>query len=246
MDAGDLTVPAGGTRMAVLGLFLLVLGVLASIVGGIMMLIAAFRVSAVWGVCVLFVPFAALVFLFKHWQEAKRSFVISLAGTAMILLAILPLAAGGASAVSEQAALQAASLQTAGAGIVRSEQESSPVPPSAPPAESPADPGAATDPQATTEVGLPEVAVGVPEPPPIPEGSGRVHLSASDPGGLRLGGLERSVGQQLVFVERDGSTMRATLVSVHEDSIRIERNVPSGAVQYTLARAELSEIHSPD
>ena len=46
-------------------------------IGGVMMIVAAFRVSIVWGLAYLLVPFAALVFLFKHWAEAKKGFLIN-------------------------------------------------------------------------------------------------------------------------------------------------------------------------
>lgn len=65
------------------------LGLLAMFVGGIMTLVAAFRQSLLWGFAYLFVPFASLVFLFKHWAEAKMGFFISLIGLAIFVVPIV-------------------------------------------------------------------------------------------------------------------------------------------------------------
>ena len=47
------------------------------LVGGIMVLVAAFRQSVLWGLACLFVPFASFVFCIMHWQEAKSGFLLS-------------------------------------------------------------------------------------------------------------------------------------------------------------------------
>ncbi len=44
----------------------------------------AFKVHVGWGFACLFVPFAALVFLFMHWREALKPFVASLLATLML------------------------------------------------------------------------------------------------------------------------------------------------------------------
>ena len=56
------------------------IGGLVAFVGSIMILIAAFKTSLAWGFCSLFLPFVILVFTFTHWAEAKKGFLISLAG----------------------------------------------------------------------------------------------------------------------------------------------------------------------
>jgi hypothetical protein len=55
-------------------------GALISIVGGLWLLLVAFRESVAWGLGVLFVPFASLVFVFRHWGVAKWPFLFSLLG----------------------------------------------------------------------------------------------------------------------------------------------------------------------
>jgi hypothetical protein len=60
------------------------LGALVSAVGGVMLLIAAFRVSVLWGLAVIFVPLAQLVFVITHWREAKKAFLVQVLGCALI------------------------------------------------------------------------------------------------------------------------------------------------------------------
>jgi len=57
-----------------------VIGCLLSAVGGIMFLVVAFRESVLWGVAILFIPFANLVFLVKYWEAAKKAFLIQVLG----------------------------------------------------------------------------------------------------------------------------------------------------------------------
>ena len=61
------------------------MGFVVAIAGGVMFTIAAFRQSVVWGLCVLFgVPFASLLFLIKHWDEAKQAFGVQLLGVVLV------------------------------------------------------------------------------------------------------------------------------------------------------------------
>jgi hypothetical protein len=60
-------------------------GLVASIVGGIWLFIAAFRVSLAWGFGIL-VPFVILFFVFKHWDKAARPFGICVGGDAVMII----------------------------------------------------------------------------------------------------------------------------------------------------------------
>ncbi len=71
--------------MDALAITLLIFGLLTLVVGSIMMLVAAFRESVWWGLgCLLFSP-VGLVFLIIHWAEAKRGFLVHLAGLAILI-----------------------------------------------------------------------------------------------------------------------------------------------------------------
>lgn len=73
-----------GMTLPIPALVLLGLGVLVALVGGIMVLVAAFRHSIVWGLVALFVPCGNLVFTVVHWAEAKKGTLLSLLGALLI------------------------------------------------------------------------------------------------------------------------------------------------------------------
>ena len=60
------------------GTGLFVVGIMAALVGWIMIVIAAFRVSAGWGVGSLLIPLIALIFVVTHWQDSRRGFFTGL------------------------------------------------------------------------------------------------------------------------------------------------------------------------
>lgn len=59
------------------------LGFVVTFVSAIMLLVAAFRQSFVWGMVALLVPLGNLVFICLHWADAKKSFFTSLVGMAL-------------------------------------------------------------------------------------------------------------------------------------------------------------------
>jgi len=68
-----------------MGTFLLVVGLIGSVVGGIWLLITAFQESVGWGLACMFLPVVSLIFVFVHWQEAKRPFLVGLAGNLILI-----------------------------------------------------------------------------------------------------------------------------------------------------------------
>jgi hypothetical protein len=65
------------------------LAVVAQLVGGVWLLVLAFRESVVWGLLSLFVPCAQLVFIVQHWQKAKRPALLSIGGAGAAVAASL-------------------------------------------------------------------------------------------------------------------------------------------------------------
>jgi hypothetical protein len=65
-------------------LILIYLGLLVAVVGNIWLIVAAFRVSVVWALCVIFVPFALFVFVARHWKTAKWAFLCGLLGPLLV------------------------------------------------------------------------------------------------------------------------------------------------------------------
>ncbi len=63
------------------------LGSLIAAIGGIMILVAAFRESIGWGLGSLFVPFVSWIYVFTHWYEAKK-------GVSVWFLGVIVMATG--------------------------------------------------------------------------------------------------------------------------------------------------------
>ena len=73
--------------MEAIGVALVVAGLLVAVVGGIMIMVKAFQTSLAWGLLCLLVPITILVFIFMHWPEARKGFLISLGGAGILILA---------------------------------------------------------------------------------------------------------------------------------------------------------------
>jgi hypothetical protein len=76
--------PLASSNTMTFYLILIGIGLLIACAGNIWLIVAAFRESVAWGLCALFVPFAVLVFLFRHWDVAKQPFLCSLLGTILV------------------------------------------------------------------------------------------------------------------------------------------------------------------
>jgi glutaredoxin 3 len=64
--------------MGTLGMAAIVVGGIIFIISGLMLLIAAFRESVLWGLGCLFVPFCSVVFLCMHWAAVRGAFMTNL------------------------------------------------------------------------------------------------------------------------------------------------------------------------
>lgn len=63
------------------------------IIGGIGLLIAAFRTSILWGLAVLLIAPVAIIYLVIHWQDAKGPFKLQVLG--LLIIVILAYTSGG-------------------------------------------------------------------------------------------------------------------------------------------------------
>lgn len=63
---------------------------LAALVAGIWLLVEAFKTHVLWGLGSIFVPFVSLVFVVMHWGKAKKPFLISLAASVVMAVALVP------------------------------------------------------------------------------------------------------------------------------------------------------------
>jgi hypothetical protein len=82
--------------MAIAGLVLAGVAGIALLVFGIQILVRAFKTSVGWGLASLFVPFAALVFVVKHWDQTRTPFLRGLACLPVYVAGFALMAFGGA------------------------------------------------------------------------------------------------------------------------------------------------------
>lgn len=65
-----------------------ILGWLVAIAGSILVLIEAFKESTTWGFCSLLIPGVILAFVITHPKVSQKGFLINLAGSAVMILAM--------------------------------------------------------------------------------------------------------------------------------------------------------------
>ncbi len=68
-----------------MGTLLVILGVILMIIGGVWLLVEAFKESILWGLGSIFIPFVGLVFAIMHWSECKVPFLIHVAGLVLFV-----------------------------------------------------------------------------------------------------------------------------------------------------------------
>ena len=71
--------------MTFIGMSLMGIGMGLGLLGGIWLLIVAFKESIWWGLGSLFIPFVSLIFVVLHWSVAKTPFLISLLSIVMVI-----------------------------------------------------------------------------------------------------------------------------------------------------------------
>jgi len=97
-------------------------------VGHVMLLVAAFREGPGWGLAVLFVgPIAVMIFTFSHWEEAKRGFLVQLAGVVLIGLSFgAGIGAGVESATRWKDELRPGSVESRVTALIETGERSEP------------------------------------------------------------------------------------------------------------------------
>lgn len=84
-----------------MGMILMTLGSLVSFVGGIWLLVLAFKKSIGWGLASLLIPFVILVFAFMNLEVTKKPLLIVVAG---IVLSVIGGVMGGAALMQQMPA----------------------------------------------------------------------------------------------------------------------------------------------
>jgi hypothetical protein len=232
--------------MGVLGVVLFIVALLATTVGSVLFLVAAFRESTKWGLLVMFVPFAGLVFLVQHWSAAKNGFLISLAGGLLLplggflMLGSFVTSTGDAFAQQMEAEMQRAMAEA------QQQQQLQAAAPAAAPAPAPRQPVVenlppvgAVAPAADAQASHPGVAATGGEAPSV---AVPASVPLADLGAIAPADLRHHVGDPLLFVRSDGRRFRGELLEVRPRALQVERWVSSGKIVYWVDRDELREV----
>ena len=230
--------------MTTFGFIIAALACLLSFVGGLLIVIAGFRDSTKWGLLNLFVPFAALVFTFTHWREAKQGFLMSLAGGVLAPVAVMMIIGGAVSSMGEQMqeqmALQMqqqmqeqmeAQQQAEGDWAMAGSEGTGST------AQDPTLDVAAAERTYTRPVVAPE-SVAVAELPDI----GSPILDVPQIGSVKPSEAERHIGGRFKFIATDGSLFFGELLAVEGSHLRVKREMQGGSVEYGVDQTELAEL----
>lgn len=198
----------------IVGTFLLVVASALLLVGWVLTLVAAFRVSTTWGLLSLFVPLAAFVFLFRYWPETRVPALLHLAGLGALVVGMAVVVGAGAITAGRQAE---SSYRSEGAQPSSSDQGSG-WPPVSSQLES-----------LPTPVPLPEIPIGYPEPTPLPTPTRPLALSQIGPY------LDRLVE----LVEKDGTTSRVFVREVTPTHVKVAEPYGGGGITYSIPREKI-------
>lgn len=234
---------AWGVAMFIL-LALAALAGLVAFASFVWLLVVAFKTHVGWGLALLFLPLAPIVFAVKHWHAAKKPFLLNLGGS--VACFALFFAAGGMAVktAADMAAASAAmgdgslSAEAAVSDAVADEgaandsgSGSEPVESEPAPVES--DANAGLEPSSPSMAPI-EASMAAPAPRPK-----RIHgeISVDDID-------ERHVGNALRVVSRSGMNTLAVLTGVSRNELTFEREVGGGTFEFVLQRDEIESITS--
>jgi hypothetical protein len=74
-----------GMAMYAIGVTLIFTAAIAIAVGQIWLIIVGFQETVLWGLLMLFIPLSAYAFVYKHWNEAKKPFLLTLGGWILLV-----------------------------------------------------------------------------------------------------------------------------------------------------------------
>ena len=220
---------------------LLSIGAILSLGGWVMLTVLGFKKSIGWGLAILFLSWLIIplvIFLTKHWAEAKTGFLLLVVGT--VVSGIGWFAVVGSVATSAMAGFETFELTPTEVPV--EEPIAAPAEDEPPPTVIEGEPATAVVEEAATDVSL-----GVSSPTPV--------VALPTPAGAVLGErveweqlidpahLSAHVGELVELRMRDGSVLRVTLDGVEPDALRVTQRVGGGALSYPVRRSQIVEVH---
>lgn len=231
--------------MTALWLGITVIACLAGIAAGVWLLVLAFREHLGWGLACCFIPFGALAFAIKYWEEAKRPFLYSLVSVVLAVVGMLGY-----------------SVTTVNSGLGEYATLGGPVNSDARPLSAAVDPEPAYSPDPIdVEVEVDEpLEEPAPAEPEVDSGSGRPtpdageepHVESQPPSSHQrdkgvvvptsdLGGM---VGELVQLLLTSGERMSVRVENVQDHAVQVRQRVGGGSVAYTIDFEDIVEVRS--
>jgi hypothetical protein len=219
---------------------MLAIGGILTLGGWVMLLVLGFKKSIGWGLAILFLSWLIIplvVFLAKHWSEAKAGFLLLIVG-------IVTSGIGWFALVGSVATSATSEFETFDLSPTEVVAET---PVAVMPEEEAALPAAEAEPPTSGEMEAVGELVAAEPPTPV--------VALPTPAGAVLGervdwqpladpaGLADYEGELVELRMRDGSVLRVTLVGVAGDELRVTQRVGGGALTYLVKRSLIAEIH---
>lgn len=218
-------------------LVLVILLGLVSFVASVWLVVVAFKQSPLWGLATLFIPFAALVFVIKYWQESKKPFLLSVGtGVATIALAFIA-GIGAATAASrhmtaemagEMAKMQTQADESAArtAGSAQTAPEPAPVEP------------ASREDDGLAAISNIKVTVPVAAAPAFDLNA----LTADGFAPVALRDAKGLEGRRAKVVSADGNIHPGELVKADSSGVRLQRYVGGGTLIVDYRKSEIDKL----
>jgi hypothetical protein len=201
---------------------------IVAFVGFIMVVVAAFRESPMWGLGVLFVPLVILIYAIMFWEDAKKGFLLYIGGVgAIFAIGVFSAVAIPAMMPSE---MEFEEWDAADAEQWEDWQEEE------------------TDTFEPRPTRVPPTPVPTPTPyipkllPTSTPSTERFVVARPTVWVLTVDNAEQRVGWMLEIVTTDGRAFEGTLIAVDDELLQFEQRVGGGAVIFPVRKDEVASI----
>jgi len=223
--------------MITVAYILIAVGGIVSLVGMVILLIAAFRISLGWGLALLFLSWLVVplvIFLVKYWAEARTGFLISVGG--WVLTGIGWFVFAGSIASMAMAEFENFEFQ---------EPESA----DTPLFETTTETGEWNDEESVTTAGpVPtEIPAPTPSPTPMPaeeyeELQASLAESAAKQKIISFEQAREHIGEYVKISLKDGSSATIFIDSIDRGRLHVTQRVGGGSVSYSVQRSDIKEL----
>jgi len=208
---------------------------IASFVFFVKLAIHAFRTSTGWGLAVVFLPFATVVYAIRYWSEVRKPFLAWLGTSIVTNLVVFGMLGLAAARIAEAQADALAAAQAAGT----------------------TDDAARIDlvPRGARTISANEPAVPAPAPSLDPDdvlarlptalrsGSDDPALAGYPaPGPVQVATAGRYVGSRMRVTDRDGLRLTGRLVDADTHTIVLEKSLPQGSIEIEMPTREVRAL----